>query len=107
MGSNEDQTEGKIMNKWNELDSTTKAIYAIEVAVSAAYLAVYLKVTKRERIRRRKIREWKRMNKSAIEATRARLRKMADDPACTANDIIEAYREEKKFLDIIQNQPMY
>ena len=92
------------MNK--KMNLQTKVLCALG-AVYVLECASMLKVVRKERGKRKKIREWELMNSSAIRASKERLMRMVADPESTPREILVALEEEQEFLKIIQNQPMY
>ena len=95
------------MKMKKKMNLQTKFAYGYIGVVAVGFLCMYSEAARNERQKRKKIREWELMNKSAITASRRRLADMALDPDVTSHDMIVAFREETQFLNIVQNQPMY
>ena len=90
-----------------ENDRPIRRAAIITGAVTAAYFVarVHTKLERRRKIR--KIQEWKTENLAVMENVRKRLMDLAHDPATTSDQYFAAMQDEKAFLNMMLNRPMY
>lgn len=94
------------MDKEEETPNSNTHVY-VTAGLLTAGAVFYARIVRPERKKRKQIKEWETNVRSAIEAARERLLRIALEPEATLEDAAEAWREENEFIDLIRNQPMY
>jgi hypothetical protein len=91
----------------NERDLTKHATAAIAIAVVSVMVVSRVNASAERRRKLKKIQDWKSENLACVEVVRQRLMNLAHTPATTSAIYMAAMRDEKEFLTIMFNRPMY
>lgn len=67
----------------------------------------YVKVTRKERKKRKKLAAWEREVFACINVSREKLSTYVNSPEFTYEGFITLLREEDQFITLVMNQPMY
>lgn len=90
----------------NKNDRTTVTIVAISLLPTVLPLIDYMRIRRIERKKRQAIEHWKHENLACIENSRDRILNMINEGA-TMEEVWAAIDEERQFLNIVRDQPMY
>lgn len=86
----------------------TTAILAIAAGLfSVASFIDAARTIRAEQKKREKIRAWRDERLACISNSKARLYAVANEEPFSAEKFWHAYAEEKQFMEIIMNEPMY
>ncbi len=91
----------------NERDLPKQAAAAIGIAVVAVFVVNQVTARLDRRRKLKKIQDWKSENLACVEVARQRLMDLAHTPDTTSAIYMAAMRDEKAFLNIMFNRPMY
>ena len=95
------------MDEEFENDQPIRRAAIIAAAVVGVYYVAKIRNTLERRRKLRKIQEWKAENLAVLEVVRKRLQDLAHHPDTTAAMYMSAMKDEKEFLNIMLNRPMY
>ncbi len=91
----------------NERDLTKHVSAAIGIAFVSVLVVNHVSARLDRRRKLKKIQDWKSENLACIEVVRQRLVDLAHTPDTTSAMYLAAMRDEKEFLNIMFNRPMY
>jgi hypothetical protein len=76
-------------------------------AIVTGGIVKYVQVVRTERKKRQKIDQWQAENLECIANYRRRIMEAYVDESVDINEFLEIIKAEMRFLNIVQNQPMY
>ncbi len=91
----------------NERDLPKQAAAAIGIAVVAVFVVNQVTAKRDHRRKLKKIKDWQSENLACVEVVRQRMMDLAHTPTTTSAIYMAAMRDEKEFLTIMFNRPMY
>lgn len=92
----------------NDQDRATLAVVAAGLIVAVGVgIHAAMPTVRVERRKRAQIKAWEQENRACVKNAQTRLVTMLEDPKYNFADFWKAWDEENKFLDIMQNRPMY
>ena len=95
------------MDEEFENDRHIRRAAIITAAVAAAYFVAKIRNKLERRRKLRKIQEWKTENLAVLEVVRKRLMDLSHDPSTTSDQYFAVMQDEKAFLNMMLNRPMY
>lgn len=90
----------------NRREQTALAALALGFVGAIAVSSNAVSIIKDSREKRKRIKAWSRETSACVKNAKKRCMELANDPNATANDVLEAWAWEAKFLDIMQNRPI-